>query len=190
LIQAPAWVAAMLFENLLAWSEDYFYCLMGWTAKWPSPLSHTDNNSARETLTQPSGPPRCAMSVIHRFSCAMPYEKSKRGCDMSTECEDCLRAAGTLVDTHFGNSWSKAGSCSDECFCDGVVAAELARQLHAKHAAGDTQPWFLAAGFRNPHLPWYAPTKYFDRYHSAVGGARDLPPTPARELGIARYRYL
>ena len=74
---------------------------------------------------------------------------------MSDACAACLAAAGTLVDTEFGNGWSKAGACEDECFADGATADELVRQLHDKKAQkGPSAPWFMAAGFRNPHLPW------------------------------------
>ena len=98
---------------------------------------------------------------------------------MTDACVACLAAAGTLVDTPFGNSWSRAGQCDDACFADGAVADALVEQLHAKRRQQQQgQPWFMAAGFRNPHLPWYAPTRFFEQVAAAVPAAERVAPHP------------
>src|SRR5262249_50735012 len=48
----------------------------------------------------------------------------------------------------------------DEDERDGRTARRIA-QLLEKHKAG---PFFIAAGFHNPHLPFVAPKRYFDLY--------------------------
>ncbi|MEC9080641.1 MAG: sulfatase [Verrucomicrobiota bacterium] len=50
---------------------------------------------------------------------------------------------------------------SDEAFGDGKVAAWAIQRLRA-HSAD--KPFFLAVGFYRPHIPLYAPKKYFDLY--------------------------
>ncbi|MGA2496471.1 MAG: sulfatase [Tepidisphaeraceae bacterium] len=45
---------------------------------------------------------------------------------------------------------------------DIVAAREACRQLELSRASG--KPLFLAVGFRKPHLPWFVPQHYFDRY--------------------------
>jgi uncharacterized sulfatase len=50
----------------------------------------------------------------------------------------------------------------DEGFTDGVIANRIS-ELMAEHKDGD-KPFFLAAGFRRPHLLWVAPKQYFDLY--------------------------
>jgi len=47
----------------------------------------------------------------------------------------------------------------DQQHTDGIVAAEVIR-LMEQHA---NEPFFLGAGFYKPHVPWIAPSKYFDR---------------------------
>jgi uncharacterized sulfatase len=57
---------------------------------------------------------------------------------------------------------------------DGTTARGIARFIEDKAKAG--KPFFVAAGFHNPHLPWTAPKKYFDLYPS---GSVPAPREPA-----------
>jgi uncharacterized sulfatase len=50
----------------------------------------------------------------------------------------------------------------DEAIGDGIVARKVAEILEKRRATD--RPFFMAAGFRKPHLPWIAPKKYFDLY--------------------------
>ena len=52
----------------------------------------------------------------------------------------------------------------DEAYADGRVAAETIRRLESAKArrANDGTPFFIAAGFVRPHLPFSAPRKYWD----------------------------
>jgi uncharacterized sulfatase len=45
---------------------------------------------------------------------------------------------------------------------DGKNVRTIARLIEERTAAG--QPFFLAAGFHKPHLPWTAPRRFFDLY--------------------------
>jgi iduronate 2-sulfatase len=55
-------------------------------------------------------------------------------------------------------SQSVAGD--DRVFPDGWIADEAVKQLN--ELAGDGKPFFLAAGFIKPHLPFAAPASYFE----------------------------
>ncbi len=57
----------------------------------------------------------------------------------------------------------EAVDCNDDDLLDGDCAANAIAQLR-KHARNSHQPFFLAVGFANPHVPWIAPKKYFDLY--------------------------
>jgi uncharacterized sulfatase len=50
----------------------------------------------------------------------------------------------------------------DEQTGDGFVARRVVQLMQEK--LPKDRPFFLAAGFRKPHLPWAAPRKYFDWY--------------------------
>ena len=57
---------------------------------------------------------------------------------------------------------------------DGKNVRTILRLMEEKSAA--RQPFFLAAGFHKPHLPWTAPKKFFDLYPT---GSIQLPAEPA-----------
>ncbi|MDB4297473.1 sulfatase-like hydrolase/transferase [Flavobacteriaceae bacterium] len=52
---------------------------------------------------------------------------------------------------------------ADNAYNDGAMADEAIDMIDAFVADG-TKPFFLAAGFKNPHLPFTCPKKYFDLY--------------------------
>jgi len=59
----------------------------------------------------------------------------------------------------------------DQEHTDGIVAAETIRLLE-RHK---DRPFFIAAGFYRPHVPWIAPKRYFDLYPMS---AIQLPVDP------------
>ncbi len=69
----------------------------------------------------------------------------------------------------------------DERYADGRVAAETVERLRAAKArlARDGTPFFIAAGFARPHLPFSAPKKYWDLYDPA-----ELPMPQYEELPV------
>lgn len=69
---------------------------------------------------------------------------------------------------------------ADDAYADGRVAREVARRLRA-HAGRPDQPFFLAAGFARPHLPFSVPRKYWNLHDPArlPKPARETPPVGA-----------
>jgi arylsulfatase A-like enzyme len=61
---------------------------------------------------------------------------------------------------------------SDEMMPDHKIASYGVAKLGEKHE----QPFFLAVGFCRPHVPWYAPKKWFDRH--PIGGITTPPYKP------------
>jgi iduronate 2-sulfatase len=72
---------------------------------------------------------------------------------------------------------SESASVSDDAYIDGRVANLAIERLRA--LARESRPFFLAVGFRRPHLPFSAPQRYWDLYDPAK--LRPIPqPTPPR----------
>jgi uncharacterized sulfatase len=53
-------------------------------------------------------------------------------------------------------------NAADDATWDGRLAREAAAQLQKLHAK--PRPFFLAVGFRRPHVPYIAPRRYFELY--------------------------
>lgn len=79
----------------------------------------------------------------------------------------------------------------DDAYADGRVANETIARLRStkKRRAGDGTPFFIAAGFARPHLPFSAPKKYWDLHDPKrlpYPGYQDHPvdsPAVARKRG-------
>lgn len=87
---------------------------------------------------------------------------------------------------HF--DWSPL-DISDEEMDDTKVAHWTAQQLQQTH----NKPFFLACGLFRPHLPWYAPQKYFDKFSPNQItlpniNENDLDDIPQRGQKMARQR--
>jgi iduronate 2-sulfatase len=63
-------------------------------------------------------------------------------------------------------------------YTDGAIADEAIKQLQSK----DERPFFLAVGFKKPHLPLVAPKKYWDIYDPA----NIEIPKPEAPIGAAQ----
>ncbi|WP_146519614.1 sulfatase [Stieleria varia] len=87
---------------------------------------------------------------------------------------------------------------ADDQYADGRVAAETVERLRAakNRMSEDNTPFFIAAGFVRPHLPFSAPKKYWDMYDpmklpmpSNVSFPRDAPNVALKRGGeIAAYK--
>jgi iduronate 2-sulfatase len=55
----------------------------------------------------------------------------------------------------------------DDTYADGKIADETIRRLEAAKTKPET-PFFIAAGFLRPHLPFVSPKKYWDLYDPSV----------------------
>jgi len=85
---------------------------------------------------------------------------------------------------HF--DWGKL-EVNDDQMGDTQVANWIIDKLNARYET----PFFLAAGIFRPHLPWYVPEKYFDRYplksiQLPAYIEKDLEDIPAAGIAMAR----
>ncbi len=85
-----------------------------------------------------------------------------------------LPANGIPKTSHF--DWGPVDA-PDEEMGDWQVAEWISGRLLEEKA--DAQPFFLACGFYRPHLPWFAPQKYFDKFPL---DSIDLPVVPDDDL--------
>lgn len=98
------------------------------------------------------------------------------------------RAAGVVYehshDWPRGEAWDDP-DVPDEALRDGETALRAAEFLEAR-AASPADPFFLAVGFYQPHLPFVAPKRYFDLYdpETLELPERDRPPDGAPPYAV------
>ena len=61
---------------------------------------------------------------------------------------------------------TESADVPDNAYADGMIAEEAASRI--QNAANADQPFFIAVGFLKPHLPFVAPSKYWDLYDPAT----------------------
>jgi len=75
----------------------------------------------------------------------------------------------------FGRPY-EAADVPDNAYFDGVIAEKTIKDL--KRLASNDKPFFLAAGFKKPHLPFNAPKRYWDMYERSEIDLADNPFIP------------
>ena len=64
-------------------------------------------------------------------------------------------------------SWHSFEDAQDDKLRDGQISAKAIQTLQdikKNRSLGDDRPFFLAVGFHKPHLPFFAPSTYYDMY--------------------------
>jgi iduronate 2-sulfatase len=76
---------------------------------------------------------------------------------------------------------------ADDAYADGRVASETVKRIQAaaKRRNDDGTPFFIAAGFARPHLPFCAPKKYWDLYDPLTLPKAELTSAPAGAPKVA-----
>lgn len=57
-------------------------------------------------------------------------------------------------------------------------ATSFLQLINKRRSSGDATPFFFAAGFHRPHIPWHAPSKYYDMYDI------NMPLAPNQHLPV------
>ena len=85
---------------------------------------------------------------------------------------------------------SESADVPDNTYIDGIVCDAAVNALEDLHHTA--KPFFLAVGFRKPHLPFCAPKKYWDLYQRENIPAPKTATSPngAPELAIRSWMEL
>lgn len=75
----------------------------------------------------------------------------------------------------------------DSAYFDGKVARKATQTL--RKLAGTDQPFFMAVGFMKPHLPFNAPTRYWDLYPEASISTTAVSDQPEDAPQQARHNF-
>jgi arylsulfatase A-like enzyme len=81
----------------------------------------------------------------------------------------------------------EAADVSDDAYFDGKIALRAIKSLRSLEKGG--KPFFLAVGFVKPHLPFNAPTRYWDLYPESSVSLTDNPLFPETAPQQARHGW-
>ncbi|XOV94062.1 MAG: sulfatase [Bacteroidota bacterium] len=90
------------------------------------------------------------------------------------------------VEGQRGYPWEKA-DVADSAYHDGQIALKAISDL--KRLNEMDKPFFLAVGFKKPHLPFNAPSKYWDLYDPLKIGLADNPYKPENAPDEAMHNF-
>ncbi|MDX1285875.1 MAG: sulfatase, partial [Draconibacterium sp.] len=85
-----------------------------------------------------------------------------------------------------GNPYEKA-DVGDDAYKDGKIANQAIEEL--KKFKKDNEPFFLAVGFLKPHLPFNAPSKYWEMYDEKEIKLADNPFKPKNAPDAAMHTF-
>jgi iduronate 2-sulfatase len=116
--------------------------------------------------------PSWSVPFLKSFTLAKGYENIAFGIYQSPSVKEKVKADGDEdkdESQFYGPNKNQAIRFStesldvpDEAYMDGAMANYAVEQL--KNLATTKQPFFMAVGFKKPHLPFIAPKKYWDLY--------------------------
>lgn len=75
----------------------------------------------------------------------------------------------------------------DDAYDDGAIASNAVAQLGALTASD--KPFFLAVGFKKPHLPFVAPKKYWDKFDASKLKLADIVTMPKDSPAYAAHDW-
>jgi arylsulfatase A-like enzyme/GH35 family endo-1,4-beta-xylanase len=79
-----------------------------------------------------------------------------------------------------------SSSAPDEAYADGAIAMEAVKMID--ELSQTSKPFFLAVGFKRPHLPFSAPQKYWDLYNREHVPIASFRNRAANTGGLAYHR--
>ena len=83
---------------------------------------------------------------------------------------------------------TESAKVPDNRYIDGIVCEDALKALD--QYATKQKPFFLAVGFRKPHLPFCAPQKYWDLYKDVPPPVSQKHPKDAPELAVRSWGEL
>jgi len=146
----------LLHQKVTGWFDEEFFPEQRWSPFSPKQVDYTPE----ELPSKGSDNPRHVTTLKGRTT-VLPFNR------MPSDRTPDSPAAESF-------DWG-AVDVADEEMGDGQIAAWAAERLQQPSA----QPFFLALGFYRPHIPLYAPRKYFELYD---GVELQLPAVRTNDL--------
>lgn len=102
---------------------------------------------------------------------------------------------GQALRNNFALSWRSVDEKVDGPLQDSQVREHAVSWLHKLTRSNLTQPWFLAVGFRKPHLPFTCPKEFYDLYKynetrlaNNPYAPQDMPPIAHSSTEVNSYK--